>query len=146
MSGRDHRNLSQIKKYESFVNTRLRPDLQSLLDKRDKVYETISDYLKLRNQIDLLQTQNLTSLKTRMDVGCEFFMHARIPDISTIYVSVGAGYHVQMTLPEALAFIEVKERGLLKVADTLTESALRVKAQIKMVLEVIGELLEGGSS
>ncbi|KAI8824843.1 uncharacterized protein EV422DRAFT_583745 [Fimicolochytrium jonesii] len=135
---------AQIKKYESFVNDRLRVDLQNTLDARDKVYETISEYLKLRNQIELLQTQNLTSLKTMMDVGCEFFMQATIPRLDQITVKIGLDVHVVLTLPEGLMFIARKEQALVKVADRYTSRAADLKAQIKMVLGAIEALLEVG--
>lgn len=34
---------AQIRKYERFVNERLKVDLQRTLDARDKIYDTISE-------------------------------------------------------------------------------------------------------
>ncbi|TPX63236.1 hypothetical protein SpCBS45565_g06774 [Spizellomyces sp. 'palustris'] len=132
----------QIERYERFVNERLRVDLQKAVVARDKIYETIAEYLKLRNQIDLLRNEKLKELKTMMDVGCEFFMQAKVPDTSRIYVKVGAGYHVELTLDEAVAFIGEKEKSLLKAADKHTETASKIKAHIKLVLQAIQEILE----
>ncbi|KAJ3172492.1 hypothetical protein HDU88_005820 [Geranomyces variabilis] len=132
----------QIKKYEAFVNDRLRPDLQQSLDARDKVYDTISEYLKLRNQIELLQSQKLTELKTMMDVGCEFFMQAKIPSLEYIYVQIGLDTHAELTFDQALAFINKKETLLLKSAERHTEAASKIRAQIKMVLTTIEKILQ----
>ncbi|KND04891.1 prefoldin, alpha subunit [Spizellomyces punctatus DAOM BR117] len=132
----------QIERYERFVNERLRVDLQKAVVARDKIYETIAEYLKLRNQIDLLRNEKLNELKTMMDVGCEFFMQAKVPDTSRIYVKVGAGYHVELTLDEAVTFIGEKEKSLLKAADKHTETASKIKAHIKLVLQAIQEILE----
>ncbi|KAI8590346.1 hypothetical protein BDZ88DRAFT_394731 [Geranomyces variabilis] len=133
---------AQIKKYEAFVNDRLRPDLQRSLDARDKVYDTISEYLKLRNQIELLQSQKLTELKTMMDVGCEFFMQAKIPSLEYIYVQIGLDTHAELTFDQALAFINKKEALLLKSAERHTEAASKIRAQIKMVLTTIEHILQ----
>ncbi|KAJ3160899.1 hypothetical protein HDU86_008261 [Geranomyces michiganensis] len=133
---------AQIKKYEAFVNDRLRPDLQRSLDARDKVYDTISEYLKLRNQIELLQSQKLTELKTMMDVGCEFFMQAKIPSLEYIYVQIGLDTHAELTFDQALAFIDKKEALLLKTAERHTETASKIRAQIKMVLATIEQILQ----
>ncbi|KAJ3020717.1 hypothetical protein HKX48_000316 [Thoreauomyces humboldtii] len=133
---------AQVKRYESFVNDRLRVDLQSTLDTRDKVYEDISEYLKLRNQLQLLREQKLTELKTLMDVGCEFFMQANIPSLDHVFVKVGLDTHVQLTFEEALAFIDKKEKVLLSSAETHTEKASKIKAQIKMVLSTIETILQ----
>ncbi|KAJ3171799.1 hypothetical protein HDU87_008267 [Geranomyces variabilis] len=133
---------AQIKKYETFVNDRLRPDLQRSLDARDKVYDTISEYLKLRNQIELLQSPKLTELKTMMDVGCEFFMQAKIPSLQYIYVQIGLDTHAELTFDQALAFINKKEALLLKSAERYTEAAAKIRAQIKMVLTTIEQILQ----
>ncbi|KAI8913908.1 hypothetical protein DFJ77DRAFT_431465 [Powellomyces hirtus] len=133
---------AQVKKYETFVNERLRPDLQKALEARDKVYDIISEYLKLRNQIELLQAEKLTELKTMMDVGCEFFMNAKIPSLQYIYVKVGLDVHAQLTMDEALAFIDKKEKVLLKSADKHTETASKIKAHIKMVLHTLESILQ----
>ena len=58
------------------------------------------------------------------------------PDASYIYVCVGYGFYVQFTLPEALKFIEKKSRQLTEQSDQLTRDAAKVKAHIKLVLQV----------
>lgn len=62
------------------------------------------------------------------------------PDPSRIYVNVGLGFHVELTLQEALAFID-KKLGILneQVAESTKKSA-KIKGQIKFVYEGIREL------
>jgi len=39
---------AKVKKYETFLNDQLRPDLKSVLEDRDKIYEDISEYSALK--------------------------------------------------------------------------------------------------
>ncbi|KAJ3057165.1 hypothetical protein HK097_011170 [Rhizophlyctis rosea] len=132
----------QIQKYQSFVNDRLRLDLKAILDAREKIYESISEHLKLKNQIELIKSQNLTEMKTMMDVGAQFFMQAKIPDTSKIFINIGMGYSVEFTLDEGLAFIDSKEKILLKQAEKQTDKASQIKAHIKVVLETMQQLMD----
>ena len=57
-------------------------------------------------------------------------------DASMIYVCVGFGFFVEFTLNEALRFIGKKTEHLTRISDSLTRDASRIKAHIKLVLEV----------
>ena len=48
-------------------------------------------------------------LKTKVDLGCNFYCQARVPDPTKIFVSVGLGFFVELTLDEALEFISKKD-------------------------------------
>jgi len=58
------------------------------------------------------------------------------PDPSKIFVCVGFGFFVEFTLTEALSFIDKKCTHLTSLTETLTQDAARIKAHIKLVLEV----------
>ncbi|KAJ1987227.1 hypothetical protein H4R33_002951 [Dimargaris cristalligena] len=133
---------AQIHKYEEFVSHKLQPDLATALTERDAVYNQISEYLKLRNTIEVFDQKKLTSLKTQIDLGCNFYVQARVPDTTYIFVSVGHGFHLQMTHPEALGYITRREAQLQRKADQLTETANRIKAQIKTVYLAIAEIMQ----
>ncbi|KAI9143456.1 Prefoldin subunit-domain-containing protein [Paraphysoderma sedebokerense] len=133
---------SELVKYDKFVNEKLRVDLKATLDLRDKIYDQISEYVKLRKQIQLIQSQDLKELKTRVDVGSNFYVQAKIPDTKYIYVNIGYGFHAEFTLNEALMFIQRKESHLEKLAERHTQEASSIKAHIKMLLEAISELMQ----
>jgi len=63
---------------------------------------------------------------------CDIFR----PDPSKIFVCVGFGFFVEFTLSEAVNFIDKKCAHLTSLIDTLTQDASRIKAHIKLVLEV----------
>lgn len=130
----------KVLQYETFIDETLKRDLQRVLDQRDGVYEKIAQYLQLKNTIECLQESGSQSLKTEVDLGCNFYVQAHVQDSSRIFVAVGYGFFVELTLPEALKFIEKKTRQLTIYTDELTRDAAKIKANIRMVLEGLREL------
>ncbi|KAG5460237.1 MAG: Prefoldin subunit-domain-containing protein [Olpidium bornovanus] len=141
MRGAEGDIAAKVKKYEEFLNTRLKVDLKETLDARDKVFDATSD-MKLADKIRLIKQHNLKEMKTMVDVGSNFYVQAKIPDTRYIYVDVGYGFHVQLTLDEALAFIEKKEKHLEKRAEKFTKEAAKIRAHIGVVLEALAEIMK----
>jgi len=118
-----------------------------VLDRRDAVYSDLADYLQLRNITEKLQEQRQgqqnEELKTLVDLGCNFYAHARVSDPSHICVAVGYGFFVEFTLDEALAFIDRKTAYLMEQAQRLTAEASEISARVKLVMEALKELQFG---
>ncbi|KNE62340.1 prefoldin, alpha subunit [Allomyces macrogynus ATCC 38327] len=130
-----------VAQYEAFINEKLRVDLEQALGLRDQVYNQISEYGKLANQIKMLQETGSKELKTQVDLGSNFFVQAKIPDTTYIYVQVAFGFHVQFTLPEAIAFADKKQLQLQKLADEHTRQANALKAQIHVMQQTLQQLM-----
>lgn len=133
-------NLSEkVLRYEEFLNEHLRSDLHKVLAQRDQVCNDVMEYNQLKNTINLLVSRQNgdcgKTLKTMVDLGCNFYAHAK-----TIVVSVGLGFHLEMTLEEASTFIEKKITDLTAKADTLSEQAAQINGRIKVVMETLREL------
>ena len=79
-------------------------------------------------------------ISAQVDLGCNFYAQARVEDASMIFLDVGLGFHVQLTLTEALSAIDVKTKHLHDKADKLTQQANKIKAQIRIVMEGLREL------
>ncbi|KAJ2801595.1 hypothetical protein H4R20_003609 [Coemansia guatemalensis] len=97
-----------VQKYEDFIHNKLEPDLTQAIEARDVLYTQMSEYLKLKTHIDTIRTQNLEEMETKVDLGSNFYAKAFVPDTSHIFVSVGFGFHLEMTLDEADRFIDQK--------------------------------------
>uniref|UniRef100_A0A8C7WVP5 Ubiquitously-expressed, prefoldin-like chaperone n=1 Tax=Oryzias sinensis TaxID=183150 RepID=A0A8C7WVP5_9TELE len=106
----------------------------------DQVYEEISQYLLLKNTIQSLQEAGPRRLQTDVDLGCNFFVQAEVEDPSRIFVAVGFGFFVEMSLDEALRFIEKKTSQLTAFTEQLTKDSAKIRANIRMVLEGLREL------
>ncbi|XP_073496552.1 protein UXT isoform X2 [Phyllobates terribilis] len=105
----------KVLKYEAFVTDTLQRDLRRVLENRDSVYEKISQYLQLKNVIQRLKELESGPLQTQVDLGCNFYVNAEVPDSSKIFVALGFGFFAELTLDEALRFIEKKNKMLMEV-------------------------------
>lgn len=131
---------SKLLRYEAFVSDTLQRDLMKVLENRDAVYEKISQYLQLKNVIERLREAPSQTLETQVDLGCNFYVNAEVPDSSRIFVALGFGFFAELTLEEALKFIEKKNKMLTETSEQLTRDAANIKAHIRLVLEGLREL------
>ncbi|XP_071810504.1 protein UXT-like [Asterias amurensis] len=133
---------TKVTQYEKFVNEVLRKDLQKVLESRDDIYKQLADYLQLKTTVEKLQDADVIKdgLKTKIDLGCNFYVQANIPDASRIYILVGFGFFVEFTLPEALKFIDKKVQQLTSQSEKLSKDSAQIKANIKLVYEGLREL------
>ncbi|KAJ3386562.1 hypothetical protein HDU84_001471 [Entophlyctis sp. JEL0112] len=157
MDSKTQAKKQKILRFEEFLSDKLQPDLRAVLEDRDKVYADMAEFAKLKSMIALIadfggssfskrtgRSDLDDSYKTLVDVGCDFFMQAKVydPALSLISILVGLDCYVEFTFDEALTFIERREKQLTTKADGLTERALELKSQVKLVLAAIQEVLE----
>ncbi|KAL2903599.1 Protein UXT-like protein [Bienertia sinuspersici] len=122
----------KVKKFEEFVDRRLKPDL----------VKAIGESSDLKRNIQNLEKNSISNLKTLVNLGSEVYMQAEVPDTRHIFVDVGLGFHVEFTWSEALSYISAREKRLAKQIDEYTHLIASIKAQIKLVCEGIRELLQ----
>ncbi|EHA8590254.1 protein UXT [Cocos nucifera] len=132
----------KVQKFEEFVDRRLKPDLVQAVAQRDKVLQQQKVFQDLRTNIENLEKNGVTSLRTMVNLGSEVYMQADVPDTRHIFVDIGLGFHVEFTWSEALDFISVREARLARQIDEHTHLIANIKAQIKLVSEGIRELLQ----
>ncbi|KAL6656896.1 hypothetical protein ACP70R_004676 [Stipagrostis hirtigluma subsp. patula] len=132
----------KVRKFEEFVDRRLKPDLANAVAQRDKVFEQQKTFLDLKRNIENLERNGVTSMRSMVNLGSEVYMQAEVPDTRHIFVDVGLGFHVEFTWQEALQFISVREARLASQIDEYTHLIASIKAQIKLVCEGIRELMQ----
>ncbi|CAA6674128.1 unnamed protein product [Spirodela intermedia] len=133
----DRTRQQKIQKFEEFVDGRLKPDLVLAIPKG---YPPLS-LSDLKKNIENLQKNGVTSLRTMVNIGSEVYLQADVPDTRHIFVDVGLGFHVEFTWSEALEFISVKEARIARQIEECTQLIANIKARIKLVCEGIRELL-----
>uniref|UniRef100_A0A8C5MLL5 Ubiquitously expressed prefoldin like chaperone n=1 Tax=Leptobrachium leishanense TaxID=445787 RepID=A0A8C5MLL5_9ANUR len=101
-----------------------------VLENRDAVFEKISQYLQLKNVIERLQAPSET-LETQVDLGCNFYVNAEVPDSSRIFVALGFGFFAELTLQEALKFIEKKNRMLTETHPDPAQDAQPIASSLR---------------
>jgi prefoldin subunit 5 len=135
----------KVTKYEEFLNDVLRPDLKTTLDRRDELYNQISQYMELQTILEKIPAgDNSLKLKTRVDIGSNFYVQAEIPNTKLITVDLGCGIWLPMAPPDAIIFSQKKLMDLNQKAEELTQKELGIKAQIKLVLEGLREIQKIG--
>ncbi|XP_065860506.1 uncharacterized protein [Euphorbia lathyris] len=132
----------KIQKFEEFVDGRLKPDLVHAISERDKVFEQQKIFSDLRKNIENLEKNSVTSLRTLVNLGSEVYMQADVPDTQRIFVDIGLGFHVEFTWSEALKYISLREEKIARQIEEYTKQIASIKAQIKLVYEGIRELLQ----
>ncbi|CAL9072761.1 unnamed protein product, partial [Musa textilis] len=127
----------KVKKFEDFVDRRLKPDLVKAIAQRDKVFQQQKVFSDLKMNIENLEKNGVTRLRSMVNLGSEVYVQADVPDTRRIFVDIGLGFHVEFTWSEALEFISVREARLARQIDEYTHLIANIKAQIKMVSVLI---------
>jgi len=68
----------KIESFEFQLQQRLRPDLEQLINYREGLYEQVSNYLNLKNKINLIQEKQLKSMETMINLGSDFYVQANV--------------------------------------------------------------------
>lgn len=137
----DEMQQEKIRRFEEFVDLQLKPDLVHAIAERDKVFEQQKMFSNLKRNIENLEKNSVTSLRTLVNLGSEVYMQADVPDTRHIFVDVGLGFYVDFTWSEALKYISAREEKIERQIEEHTRLIASIKAQIKMVCEGIRELL-----
>ncbi|NXP43089.1 UXT protein, partial [Leiothrix lutea] len=58
------------------------------------------------------------------------------PDPRRVFVALGFGFFAELTLPEALRHLERRNALLQRLSDSLTRDGAKIRAHIRLVLEV----------
>ncbi|NWY34519.1 UXT protein, partial [Pheucticus melanocephalus] len=58
------------------------------------------------------------------------------PDPRRVFVALGFGFFAELTLPEALRHLERRSSLLQRLSDSLTRDGAKIRAHIRLVLEV----------
>ena len=74
------------------------------------------------------------------DVGCKFFVQARLLEPRVVHVNIGSGVVVAMTVPEALAHSAKAEASYRARGEQLTRDAHGAKYKMRLVMEAIMRL------
>ena len=130
----------KIEAYEELLEGTLKVRLQEVHDDREKLHARIAQVLELQNSVRMLRDQDNSTMKTMVNLGCDFYVQAHVPDTSWLYVDVGLGFHAQMTLEEVDQFCTQRESALTASSESLRERSVQLKTRIKLVMGAIDEI------
>jgi len=132
----------KILETEQFINERLKVDLQRVLEAREKIYDELSEYAKLREQVQLFAQQPRTKLTTLVNIGAAFYVQANVEDCTKLFVNIGLGFHVQLSPAEVPDFVQRREALLQSHAERFTKQAAEINMRIKLLLDALSQLMQ----
>ena len=137
----------KILEFEVFINEVLRTDLAKLEEKLDAKNTDLAELMQLKGVITTLKDTGAdkSGFKTKVDMGCNFYVQAKVEDASQILLHVGLDHYVEFSLDEALVVINVRIKLLERQVENLRKQVASTNAHIKLILIGIGEL-QGMSS
>ena len=106
----------QTKKKEclQFLDHVLRPELQRALSKETETTNEINEYSDLREKLVKMVSSG-NKLETTVDLGHgKVSTRASVDDSSFVFIHVGMGFHVELSLPEAIQFADKRADFLRK--------------------------------
>lgn len=121
------------------INDVLRKDLEEVEKYLDKTNSEISEYMQLEKTIEFLKDKKSEGFKTKVDVGCNMFMLAKVDKIEPILINVGLGVYLELEITEALKFLKMKVNALNREADVMREQSLKIRTEIKILLMYLSE-------
>lgn len=89
----------KVERYSKFVDETLRVKLAQVLEQREEVVKEIEAFEKLRGTVEVMRESTTGKAKSMVNIGCELYLQASIPDTSKIMVNIGLGFFVELTLP-----------------------------------------------
>ncbi|GAM26880.1 hypothetical protein SAMD00019534_100550, partial [Acytostelium subglobosum LB1] len=99
--------------YRHYLNDTLNVNLEHMLQHKQRIHDDLQTLLELRSNLELMIEGHMTELKTMLNLGCECYAKAKVPDTSKIYINIGLDISVQMTLQEAVDFTKDREQHLI---------------------------------
>lgn len=126
-------------KLENFVNEHLKKDLAEYEKHLSIINAETMEYIQLKNMCETIQQHFPNGFKSKVNIGANMFLQARVPNVQTILVDVGLKNFVEFTLDEAIKFCQFKTNILNKQADVIREESLKTRAHIKLALLCLGE-------
>lgn len=126
-------------KINDVINENLKKELESLQIALNKINEDVIEYMQLQKTLEFLKEHKSDGFKTKVDVGANMFMKAKVEKIEPIIINIGLNVYLELEMDEALKFLSMKIKVLEKEADVVRERSLKVRCQIKILLMYLAE-------
>eukprot|EP00928_Gymnodinium_smaydae_P080555 TRINITY_DN6422_c0_g1_i4.p2 TRINITY_DN6422_c0_g1~~TRINITY_DN6422_c0_g1_i4.p2 ORF type:complete len:171 (-),score=48.57 TRINITY_DN6422_c0_g1_i4:260-772(-) len=133
---------AKVAEYERFIEKVLRVQLQRALDAYQSDAACLEQCRQLRQNLELFLRDDVRELETMVELGCQIYGRAFVPDTSNIFVNVGLGFHLEMPLKDASEFLEHKEDHLQRGLEYRKQRMAQIKADIHEALHLIDLLVQ----
>ena len=131
----------KVAEYSSFITNTLQPKLQLAVKDREETEAEICEYAQLRSKLQMIGTEPFNTL---VDISHQtIYCNATISNPRTVYVHTGFGFHVEFTIPEAIAFIDKRIQFLQNdILKHRVEVAFGIAEDVEKAMELLEEFKE----
>ena len=139
MSSKDeiHQKMSE---YSSFIHDVLRPELDAAKKRSHKVKTEIQEYTDLKEQLEILRRERPECFESIVDLGYKtVYCRAVSKEPRKVFVHVGLGFQIELSITEALAFLNKRVSFLER--DVLSEKEKKV-TEVKDHIASAGLILD----
>eukprot|EP00978_Attheya_sp_CCMP212_P004439 scaffold9688_cov60-Attheya_sp.AAC.10 len=136
----------KITEYADFLEKRLYPELKLAVERREETEFEISEYEQLRLSLtELMDVQRPQEpLESVVDLGQgAAYCRAIVPvdQTKTIFVDIGIGFHAELSLSEAIEFIDKRVEFLTKTRlQQRLDKAKSVADDVKSAMAILDEI------
>ena len=81
----------------------------------------------------MLIEQDLKSMKTQVDMGCNFYVQAEVEDTNTLIVDIGKGIFVELNRQQTLSICDQKHTIFEKQVKAIKDKMAQIKANRRFV-------------
>ncbi|XP_054168415.1 protein UXT-like [Oppia nitens] len=143
-----NQSITSLTKYEHFINDVLKTDLKRVHNQYQLICQQLAQYLQIKQTIKAIKDNHLIvtddkciePLKLQTDLGSNFYVQTVVPKADKIYLMIGLGFYVELTLEEALDLIDKKEKIFNQELIHLSAQSSKIKANIKLVIHTIDQI------
>lgn len=130
----------KLQEYSNFVESVLKPKLSSCGDSEKGTRLELQEYDELRMQL-LDRQSNPTMDFPLVDLGHNtVYCKATADDLSRLFVHVGMGFHVELTVSEALEYLAKRTSLLERVLKEKISEKSRVEEHIRAAESIVDQL------
>lgn len=131
-----------VARYRLFLHKTLGAKMREAVSKRDATDRLRGEYAQLLSTVEVLRRQGTDNVRSRVNLGSDFFARAEVPDASRLVVNIGLGFHAELTLDEIDAFVAERDELLQRTYERQAARVEEVAADMREVSAMIRKLAE----
>lgn len=129
-----------MEKYEEYLEDVLKKNLEQALESSKETAAHLQECQELQDQLAFLENQCTTELDTSINLGCDVYAKAHVPNSQKVFVDIGLNFFLEMDRPEAIRFLNKKEKLLEQKLAKKVDRVTQLKADVHNFIHLYGLL------
>ncbi|KAL3281049.1 hypothetical protein HHI36_004273 [Cryptolaemus montrouzieri] len=132
----------KIRKYEIFVEEKLKSDLKEVENKLHSKNLSYQEWEEVEHMSKIVQEFKVKDEDMLLNLELEkgVMGYGEVTDFGEVFVDVGLGYLLKMEPDEAVKYAEIRKKALKREVEHYRQLAVEIKVHIKLVLLAVNEL------